>query len=275
MGTAYFIVGLPFHVPQTRSAKSSAATRFNNLLRQLHSEPDLAVASRGMDEVATALRLGLERAPIRAPKSATPISSRASDLIVYCEVTNQEQYSHRYNKPVWPKGASGVTIGIGYDLGYTTPEALAQDWAGYISTDAINTLSQACGLTGTAAGDFISELPSVTIDWNTAVKQFSRESQPRYVGATVNALPNTNLLSQDCLGALVSLVYNRGASFSTAGSRFLEMRNIKAHMEQKSFDKVPAEIRAMKQLWTGDPSLKGLLVRREAEATLFELGMSQ
>lgn len=275
MGAAYLLVGMPIQAPQQKRMKSSAAARFSSLLGQLHSEPDLAVSSRGMDEVEMALRSGLERAPIRAAKSATPISSRASDLIVYCEVTNKEQYDLRYNKPVWPRGASGVTIGIGYDLGYTTPQALVQDWDGYISTDTINSLSEACGITGTAAGDFVSQLPTITIDWDAALKQFSQESQPRYVGATVNALPNTNLLSQDSLGALVSLVYNRGASFSAAGSRFLQMRNIESHMEQKSFDKIPAEIRGMKDLWASDPNRKGLLIRREAEATLFELGMSQ
>jgi GH24 family phage-related lysozyme (muramidase) len=73
---------------------------------------------------------------------------------------------------------------------------------------------------------------------------------------------------------LVSLAYNRGASFSAPGERFLEMRNIRQHMEAKAFALIPGEFRAMKRIWAGDPNLAGLLVRRDAEAALFERGLA-
>ena len=53
--------------------------------------------------------------------SATPISGQAFDLIVEFEVTGEQAYTQRYRRPVWPKGQSGVTIGIGYDVGYACP----------------------------------------------------------------------------------------------------------------------------------------------------------
>ena len=48
------------------------------------------------------------------------------------------------------------------------------------------------------------------------------------------------------------------------------MRNIKTHMTDKEFDKIPDELRAMTRLWPGT----GLVARRKAEAALFELGLA-
>jgi hypothetical protein len=44
-------------------------------------------------------------------------------------------------------------------------------------------------------------------------------------------------------------------------------------MAQRAFDRIPAEIRAMEHLWRDDPSMRGVVLRREAEAALFEIGM--
>jgi GH24 family phage-related lysozyme (muramidase) len=83
-------------------------------------------------------------------------------------------------------------------------------------------------------------------------------------------LPNTGKLGPDSLGALVSLTYNRGASYPKAGERYKEMRAIKTHMTNKAYFKVPAEFRSMKRIW---PDVPGLQARREREAKLFELGL--
>jgi GH24 family phage-related lysozyme (muramidase) len=69
----------------------------------------------------------------------------------------------------------------------------------------------------------------------------------------------------------VSLVFNRGASFSRPGDRFREMRAIKAHMAGEAFGKIPSELRSMKRLW---PDSSGLRRRREDEARLFEEGLT-
>jgi GH24 family phage-related lysozyme (muramidase) len=82
------------------------------------------------------------------------------------------------------------------------------------------------------------------------------------------------LLSADSLGALVSLVYNRGASFFDTGNRYREMYAIRQRMEAKEFAKIPAEFRAMKRLWSGKRNMAGLVRRRELEAVLFEAGVA-
>jgi len=252
--------------------------RFDQLFAALQSHADLLASARSYRE-ARVLVAG-RASPTRPAPSKTPISARATNLIVACEVTSQAKYTQSYQRPTWPGAASGVTVGIGYDVGYVTLEWLKEDWQQYASSDAINSLEQACGVTAGPAHLLISKLQSVVIDWPTADREFLEQLQPRYVGETESALPNTGMLSPDSLGALVSLVYNRGASFDIQqnpakdpSDRYREMRAIKAHMQAKAFNLIPGEIRAMERLWKNDKSVSGLVERRELEASLFELGL--
>ena len=93
---------------------------------------------------------------------------------------------------------------------------------------------------------------------------------PNWSDKVKRTLPNTDKLSEDSFGALVSLAYNRGASFSMADDRHKEMRSIKEHMANEEFDEIPDEFRSMKRLW---PNMRGLVDRRESEAKLFEDGL--
>ena len=43
----------------------------------------------------------------------------------------------------WPGGDSGVTIGIGYDLGYVTIDQFEFDWGPYFTADQLNRLREA------------------------------------------------------------------------------------------------------------------------------------
>jgi GH24 family phage-related lysozyme (muramidase) len=206
--------------------------------------------------------------------SATSIEQKAIDLIVASEVTSQAVYNKLYHRPTWPEGQSGVTVGIGYDVGYSTPTKLNADWNGRLSATVINRLKDACGVTGAAAQSIARAMANEGIDvpWDHAMAVFLTRDIPAWVGTVERALPNTNMLSKTCLGVLVSLAYNRGASFSKAGERYTEMRNIKTHMTNQQFAKIPDEIRSMKRLW---PDLKGLRIRRDAEADLFQGGLTQ
>lgn len=136
----------------------------------------------------------------------------------------------------------------------------------------IAALSTACGVTGPAARPLALRLkPQIDIPWGAALDVFENVDMPRWIATVKKHLPNTELLSPDCLGALVSLAYNRGPSFGNAGERYREMRAIHAHMTAKEFGKIPDEFRAMRRLW---PALKGLRDRREREAKLFERGLN-
>jgi GH24 family phage-related lysozyme (muramidase) len=207
------------------------------------------------------------------PPSRTPISDRAFDLIVTLEVTSQAVYERSYSHPTWPRGASGVTIGIGYDVGYVTKSLLRQDWQGAIPDAMIKALEPAIGVKGPVADHLAHELRGhVSIPWAAAIAVHRTKVIPKWVELTERALPNSSELSADSLGALVSLAYNRGASFDSAGARYQEMRAIKADMASKKFSDIPKQIRDMTRLW---PTLKGLRIRRDLEAQLFQDGLAE
>lgn len=195
-------------------------------------------------------------------------SKAAFDLIVGFEVTSRAAYERQYRRPEWPGEQSGPTVGIGYDLGQTDAATIKADWAGRVPQAMLDAMVGCSGRTG-AAGKTktIAVKRLIDIPWETALAVHEECIIPRWEAKVSAALPNTDLLPPDCFGALLSLTFNRGPSFSTAGDRYREMRAIKAHMAAKRFDRIPAEIRAMKRLW---PGTLGLLKRRDAEAALFE-----
>lgn len=216
-------------------------------------------------------RSGLETAQPHTAPSATPISTTAFDLIVEFEVSSEQVYTRKYRGPVWPGGRSGVTVGIGYDVGYADAPTLAADFGGAIPAAMIDALRTVIGKTGAPAQQLAKNLAGqVDVPWAAAISVHKLKVVPRWVGLVEHSLANTAAIGPDCLGALVSLTYNRGASFSSDGDRYQEMRAIKAHMAAHAFDKIPGDLRAMKRLW---PDVPGLQIRREREARLFEAGL--
>lgn len=199
------------------------------------------------------------------------ISQAAVDLIVASEVTSKAVYQKRYQHPEWPGGRSGVTIAIGYDLGYATPAKVRSDWGGRVPQHMIDLMVRCCGVTGDAARSLCQAVQGIVVPWDTAIAVFNDIDLPQWIERVSHAIPGAERLPPDCLGALVSLAYNRGASFGTDGDRYREMRAIKADVVTGKLNDVAAQFRAMKRLW---PDVAGLKARREAEARLFEKGLS-
>jgi GH24 family phage-related lysozyme (muramidase) len=212
-----------------------------------------------------------EQGAMKGPKSDRHISQGGIELIVASEVSSKSVYEAGLKHPTWPKGNSGVTIGIGYDLGFVNEIAFADHWAGLLPDATIETLANVCGKKGTDARDALASVQHISVEWNPAADQFARYL-PYVIAETERAFPNCADLSDDSLGALVSLVYNRGSDTSDTPRRH-EMHVIRELMIAKNFPRIPAQIRAMKHIWAGDPDARGLLVRRELEAKLFEEGL--
>ena len=204
------------------------------------------------------------------------ISQASVDLTVAEEVSSAAYYSANYTGVSWPGSASGCTIAIGYDLGYCSPDEFDADWGTRLTPEAAHILRGCIGLKGEAAHGMTQHLKGViNIPWGMAMAVFEHRDVPRWIANVQRALPNTDELNGDCLGALFSLTFNRGASYSAPGDRYAEMRAIKANMAAKEFEKIPAEFRAMKRCWPeGSPNHKGLTARREHEAVLFEKGLA-
>jgi len=200
------------------------------------------------------------------------ISTRAVAFIGREEVGSRRQYD-RKQSPTWPGGASGVTIGIGYDLGYQS--AFEADWAGLLTAGQMAALRRWVGVRGQGASAGPAALTGIAIPWAAAWMVFIGRSLPQNIFDTRNAFRGSSEMPRLCMGVLVSLVYNRGTSMtdsvSNPGNR-KEMREIRDAVSAGHLSDVPALLRAMKRLW---PEPNGLRDRREREAKLFEIGLDQ
>ena len=117
-----------------------------------------------------------------AQASDLPISKAAFDLIVEFEVTSEAVYRKKYFAPEWPGFSSGVTIGIGYDVGQTKASVFESDWKGIISDNMYNALLQTVGVTGPAAKPLAARLKSVVnIPWEKALQVHTNRVIPRWV----------------------------------------------------------------------------------------------
>lgn len=214
----------------------------------------------------------LSDASIALVKAANlPISLRSVELIVAEEDTSENFYHSHYEDPEWPGGASGVTIMLGYDLGYASKQKIIDDLRGKIPDAMLQACLSVSGLTGSRAAAALSRVKNaIRIPFTVALDVFLHTDMPEWIATVRHYLPNTELLPPDCLGILVSLAYNRGPSFNNAGDRYREMRAIKADMVTKNFADIPNQLRLMARLWTG-----GVHDRRFREASLFAKGFNR
>lgn len=192
------------------------------------------------------------------------ISQRAIDLIKEFE-NDPEDYLGR---PEWPGGESGVTIGFGWDLGHTPPLETEAAWQ-KLDPQALSMLLACSGLKGAAAQNALPKVQHLNIPFSLAEQVFKDVTLPRWEARTLAIYPQAAQLGGDCLGALVSLVFNRGPSLS--GPRRSEMLEIQRSLAAGTSYMVPSLILNMRRLW---PDVAGLRRRREAEAQLFAAGLA-
>jgi GH24 family phage-related lysozyme (muramidase) len=194
------------------------------------------------------------------------ISKKATDLIIQHEVGGRAYYEKKLQAPIWAGGESGVTIGMGYDLGYNTEKQFMLDWSGVINLNYINALRPTIGIKGPQAKAMLKgEILNVRIPYNTAYEVFVKSSLPRYYAMTKKIYPNMDLLNDDTKGALVSIVYNRGNKLE--GDSRAEMRAIVDLIAKQDYEGIAEQIEKSKRLWE-NRGLDGLVVRRESEADL-------
>jgi len=222
--------------------------------------------------------------------AAKRVSAAAFKMIVDYETGGRAFYDNVIKqRPIWPKGSSGITIGFGYDLGYVSLSEYERDWAGLIAglTASQRSALQAC--VGFHSGKdspakltaLLQTVRDIVVSWEISQIEFEAQTLPKFALLTQNALPNTDRLSGDCFGALVSLTFNRGASYSKAHdpakdpkNRFKEMRDIKAAMRDQNFAAIPQLIKGMIRIWEGTQIAEGMRRRRTDEAALFLTGLA-
>ena len=196
-------------------------------------------------------------------------SPKALDLILEYEVGGSKAYYDKYlSRPTWPGGASGMTLAIGVDCGYYTPDELEKIF-NFLPEAQLKIVKGASGKTGQAGKIYTQQHKNdgINITWDQAIKIFDTLTWPKFARLAENAFPGLDQLCDNAYGALVSLVFNRGTSMK--GDSRSEMRNIRALVLKKDYRGIAKELRKMKRLWEGK-GLDGLITRREAEAKLVE-----
>ncbi|WP_145145464.1 S8 family serine peptidase [Roseomonas gilardii] len=228
---------------------------------------------------------GAPEATARPVDPRAAISGAAYDFVLRWETGGRDYYERVIGgRPAWPGYASGITIGCGYDLGYHRPAEFRADWGGRIAPAELERLATTIGFRTTepdraakveTARGLVASLADIVVPWTVAIAQFDAGKLPVLVGKLYGALDNLDLLHPHARGALLSLVFNRGASFALAGPRFAEMRAIAEAMAEGSpaaFARIPGLLRDMRRIWGPESSLSR---RREGEARLFEAGLAE
>jgi GH24 family phage-related lysozyme (muramidase) len=187
--------------------------------------------------------------------------------VINFESGGQSYYNNYLKRVCWPGGASGLTIGIGADLGYMSKEEFQKYFEKYYDSSSANKLKSTIGLKGTTAKSKLSSVKGIQLSWQDAMEAFVQWTLPKFWKLTSALWPGLEELEEKAQIALVSLVFNRGAS--TTGSSRSEMRNIKPLVLKKDYEGIAKEIRSMKRLWEGK-NLEGLIKRREEEAKMIE-----
>ncbi|MBU0994065.1 MAG: peptidoglycan-binding protein [Proteobacteria bacterium] len=213
------------------------------------------------------------------PSSLLPTNGLA--FIALEETGGLTYYETNTRWPHFPGEASGITIGVGYDLKWNSEQNFRSTWSDYLLQDTIDELAKDIGKRGTKKR--VNELRQrgIEVPFKSAWPVFAEKTLPRFYRETESIYPSLGHLPELCRSVLVSIVFNRGASLT--GDRRKEMKNIqsilsRASQEEGSKDEqkmiladVEDQIISMKRLWN---SGSGLIKRRQSEANLWRKGLA-
>ena len=150
--------------------------------------------------------------------------------------------------------ASGVTIGVGYDLGHNVPGVILQDWRTHPARER---LPAASGAGGQRAIDLARAMQDVVTPWHLALAVFRETSIKAYCRRTQRAYPGAVRLPHNAFGSLVATTYNRGTSF--VGPRRRELAVIRNEcVPTIDAECLARQYESMPRLWAGTPVGNGL-----------------
>jgi hypothetical protein len=204
--------------------------------------------------------------PFLAAPSATPILSKPGyDLIIEFEVGGRSGYDPHPEAP--DERYSGITIGLGYDLHMTTKVVILDDWQA-LGSITVGRLAATQPYYGKSAKAHLHEVHDIIISWAPANDVFMKIDVPREYARARKALPGFEALRPNAQAALISLIFNRGASM--VGDNRKEMRAIRDLVPKKDYAGMAVQFRAMIRVWRGTTIERGMTRRRLAEAKLME-----
>jgi len=202
-----------------------------------------------------------------AAQAATAQTTQcARDLLVRWEVSSHQAYVRRWQWPIWPGGASGITWGIGYDGGHQSASTIRREWRIH---QAAPRLATTAGIIGERARVALPQYRDIVVPWPMAVAVLDAYGIPRYwaaarraYGRQLDAAP----IGVQC--ALISETYNRGEAM--AGARRVHRRAIRDQcLPAGDAECTARQLEASCRVWAADARLgPGLCARRRHEAHL-------
>jgi hypothetical protein len=226
----------------------------------------MGITADGMlgPETMTALEARiLSRKQIANVPCSLEVSRAGLDVLVSFEVTSPAYYDKKLRRPCWPGAESGVTIGIGYDVGVTSARQIEQDWRGRLADAAVDRLLTAQGIAGARAKQLAGGLSDVEVSFDIAQEVFYRCTVPQFARRTLEVYPRVDRLPADAQAMVLSLIYNRGPGLT--GTRRRHMAALKPLIARGDLDAIAGQFELMTQLW---PDLPGLQTRRRREAAM-------
>ncbi len=203
--------------------------------------------------------------PVYALPETSFLSPKGYQLILDYEVGGGRSYFEKFlARPTVPPAESGLTIGVGYDCRFYSKSIILRDWD-RLPKPQPSRIAEASGKKQAEARIVLAKVKDIVIKWDDAEGVFNNVTIAQYYALAKSAYPGLEVLHPDAQAVLVSLVFNRGSGMT--GATRAEMRNIKPLVLKRDYRGIAAEIRSMKRLW---PNIKGLLLRREAEAKMIE-----
>jgi GH24 family phage-related lysozyme (muramidase) len=199
-------------------------------------------------------------------RGSMTISRVGFDQIVYFEIGGASYYTKRLQAPTWPGWSSGVTIGIGYDLGYNTDEQIRKDWTGVIPDWMVDKLVGVNQYRGEGAKGPAATLKAagVRITLEQAQQVYAKSTLPRFARMTKAAYPGIEKLPPDAQAAILSLVFNRGAGMDNTDKRS-EMRALRPAVASRDLVTMSNLLLRMQRHWS---KTSGLFTRRAKEAQM-------
>ena len=195
---------------------------------------------------ATATPIPVARPLVELP-AAPALTPQGHALIVEFEVGGRSGYNPH---PEWPGGSSGVTVGIGYDLGYYSKSVIASDWKALPATSVAQLLTVQ-GKTDGRAHAALSQVRDIYVQWQLANGVFDNVDVAREFANARHAYRGFDDLRPNAQAAIISLDFNRGCSF--AGINRTEMRDIRDRgVPNQDYDRIASQLRKMVRVWAED-----------------------
>jgi hypothetical protein len=189
------------------------------------------------------------------------------------EVGDQKYYDLTESHPTIPAEGSGITIGIGYDLGQVSPAQFESDWGDLLDKETMARLRPYVQNPNPTQAD-LAQLNGIKIPWDAATKEFEQRTLPQAIQDTSAIYPQLDDIPSESQAALVSLVYNRGNDLKDKRGYLPkgDMRAIQGDLQSGQLTNVPKRFNNMSTMYLRIGK-RALAARRTREGVLFSKGL--